>query len=81
MEENRNRMLADWDPVTGFEALSNQLEEGSLYATFAGRPMSEMDVIDIGTQVVLKTSVFQTQYEEWINMPNNHKSFGQWKRY
>ena len=81
VEENRQRMLADWNPQNGFETLSNQLEEGILYAMFARRPFAERDIVDIGMQVILKTAQFETQYEQWVAKPPNQRGFAQWKRF
>ena len=64
-EENKARMKKDWTLQDGWENLRRQIEEGQLFAQFAQSPMTDQDIVDTALIVIMKTGLFEPQYEQW----------------
>ena len=56
-------MKADWNANDGIEILINQINSVLVYATFTNFLISDIDTVDMGLQIVLKTGLFQTSYK------------------
>ncbi|KAL3792547.1 hypothetical protein ACHAW5_007907, partial [Stephanodiscus triporus] len=65
-EDNRHRMAADWHPADGFDSLIHRLFTGAGYASSAGYPMNDGDVIDIGLRVIKRCGMYSEEYKQWI---------------
>ena len=71
-EENKSRMKKEWTLQDGWENLRRQIEEGQLYAQFAQRPMTDKDIVDTALIVIMKTCLFEPQYEQWKAEPQKN---------
>ena len=76
--ENRNRMLKNGHPNDGFYALLNQIKESVLFTSYANHELSDSDVIDIATQVAMKSGLFNEAYKEWHRQPDADKTWANW---
>ena len=79
--ENRNRMLKDWHPNDGFDSLVNQIREGVLFASYADHELSDADIVDIATQVAMKSGIFNDAYKEWHRQPAADKTWANWQNF
>ena len=77
--ENRNRMLTDWHPTDGFDALVAQIQEGVLFSTYANHHIPDHDVVDMATQVAMKSGLFNDAYKEWHRRDDDEKTWEHWK--
>ena len=77
--ENRNRMLKDWHPADGFDALVAQIQEGVLFSTYADHHIPDHDVVDMATQVAMKSGLFNDAYKEWHRRDAADKTWDDWK--
>jgi hypothetical protein len=62
---NKELMKREWNPIDGFESLITQILEGITYANFAGSPMSDRDIVDIATQVIMRCGLLAEPYIKW----------------
>ena len=65
-EGNRHRMAADWHPSDGFDSVIHRLFTGAGYASSAGYPMHDADIIDIGLHVIKRCGMYSKEYKQWI---------------
>ncbi len=63
-QKNREKVLANWHPNDGFDALIAQIHEGVLYANSAQKPLKYHNIVDIETQVTMKSGMFSDTYIE-----------------
>ena len=54
---------ADWNANDGIEILINKINSGLVYATFTNFLILDIDTVDMGLQIVIKTGLFQTLYK------------------
>ena len=57
-------MKTSWSLQDGYEKLQLQIEDGNIYAMFAGQPISDSEVVDIAISVIGQTERFGDQYEQ-----------------
>ena len=62
---NKTRMKTSWSLQYSYEKLQLQIEDGKIYAMFAGHPISDSEVVDIAIFVIGQTGMFGDQYEQW----------------
>ena len=55
---NKEAMIKQWNPVDGFETLMMQLTKGVIFAQYAGSPISDVDVIDMGIKNILSAGLY-----------------------
>ncbi len=65
-EGNRHRMAADWHPANGFDSLIHRLFACAGYASSAGYPMHDADIIDNGLGVIKRCGMYSEEYKQWI---------------
>ena len=56
-------MKAQWNPVDGFETLVAQLTKGLIFAPYAGEPILDVDVVDMGIGNILYTGLYAEEYK------------------
>ncbi len=66
-QNNRNKMLTNWHPNDGFNALIAQIHEGVLYASFANQPLEDHDIVDIAMQIAMRSGMFANTYKLYIS--------------
>ena len=52
---NKKEITQPWNPANGFESLVKQLTKGLIYAGYAGAPIPDVDVVDMGVGLILDT--------------------------
>ncbi len=57
-------MLTDWQSNNGFYTLIAPIHEGVMYANFAHQPLEDHDIVDIATQVAIKSGMLANTYKE-----------------
>jgi hypothetical protein len=65
MDDNQQRMNADWNPPTPIEDLFSQLDHGVLFALAAGEPIVDRQVARMGYNIVTRTGQFTEACREW----------------
>ena len=65
-QANRQQMAAEWHPSKDFEPLATRLFISALYASTAGYPMRDRDVIDIGLCVIKRCGMYSEENKNWI---------------
>ena len=64
IENNKDKMKAEWHPRDGFEVLKQRIKDGMMYAAFANKPISPNDALNMMMVVITRTRLFATQYQE-----------------
>ncbi len=57
-------MLTNCHPINGFDGLIAQMHKDVLYTNFANQPLEDHDIVDIATQVAIKSGMFSDTYKE-----------------
>ena len=65
IEQNRDNMRKPWNIADGWEVLKDRFDDGIAYAVFADTTINAVDALNMLIHVLLKSGVFQTQYEKW----------------
>jgi hypothetical protein len=65
-EASCQRMAADWHPSDRFDHLILRLLTGAAFASSAGYPMNDIDVIDISLRIIKRCSMYTEDYKQWI---------------
>ena len=63
IEQNRDDMRKPWNIADGWEVLKDQFYDGIAYAVFPDATISAADALNILIFILVKTRVFQAQYE------------------
>ena len=72
-------MRKPWNIADGWEVLKDRFDDRIAYAVFADAQINAADVLNMLISVLLKTGVFQEQYEEWHALPRgNHTLANAW---
>ena len=80
--DNRKRMLTDWHPNDGFETLVKQIQDGVLFAIYANKPFQDDEVVDMATQVAMKSGMFGECYKMWHRSDNQaEKTWANWQEH
>ena len=58
-------MKVQWHPREGFQLLKQRITDGCTYATFAGKPISDKDALNMLLFVIARTILFARDYQEW----------------
>ena len=74
IEENKDQMKVPWHPRDGFQLLKQRITDGCTYATFAGKPTSNNDALNMLLFVLLQTRMFARDYQEWHQQDDNEKT-------
>ena len=74
IENNKDKMKAEWHPRDGFEVLKQRIKDGMMYASFANKSISTDDALNMMMVVITRTRLFATQYQEWHGRDNNDKT-------
>ncbi len=59
-------MAADWHPSNGFNHLVLHLFTGAAFASSAGYPMNNIDVVNIGLHIIKCYRMYTKEYKQWI---------------
>ena len=62
-------MRKPWNIMDGWEVLTDRFDDRIAYAVFADATISAADTLNMLISVLVKTRVFQAQYEEWHTLP------------
>ena len=62
-------MKQPWNPSEGFKVRSTHFEDGIIFEAFANNVLTAGDALNMLISVIIKTGVFQAQYEEWDSLP------------
>ena len=63
IEQNRDDMRKPWNVANDWEVLNDRFDDGIAYAVFADATISAADALNILIFILVKTRVFQAQYE------------------
>ena len=74
IEANKDEMKAPWHPREGFQVLKRRVTDGMLFASFAGKPISNEDALNMVMVVITRTRMFPAAYQEWHSRPANQKT-------
>ena len=74
IENNKDKMKAEWHPRDGFEVLKQRIKDGMMYAAFSNKPISSDDALNMMMVVITRTRLFSTQYQEWHAKQLNEKN-------
>ena len=66
-------MRKPWNIADGWEVLKDRFDDGIAYAVFADAQINVADALNMLIYVLLKTGVFQAQYEEWHALPRGDR--------
>ena len=69
IEQNQDVMRKPWNVADGWEVLKDRFDDGIAYAVFSDAKIFAADALNMLISVVVKTRVFQAQYEEWHALP------------
>ena len=69
IEQNQDNMRKPWNVADVWEVLKDRFDNGIAYSVFADTTISAVDALNMLISVVVKTRVFQAQYEEWRALP------------
>ena len=50
---NKAAMIQPWNPADGFETLVAQLTKGLIFDGYAGAPILDVDIVDMGVGLIL----------------------------
>ena len=78
---NKEEMIQQWNPADGFEKLVAQLTKGLIFAQYAGAPISDIDVVDMGITNILDTGLFKDEYKLWNAVAGPQKTFPYFKTF
>ena len=73
IDQNRDYMRKTWNIADGWEVLKDQFNDEIAYAIFADATIYAADALNILISVLVKTRVFQAQYEEWHALPQGDR--------
>ena len=74
IEENKEAMKAPWHPREGFQILKQRITDCCTYATFAGKPISDEDALNVLLVVIARTRLFARDYQEWHQQADADKT-------
>ncbi len=80
-QNNRNKMITDWHLNDNFDALITRIHGGVLYANFANQPLKDHDIVDIATQVAMKSGIVADKYKEWHKLDAGDFTCIDWQRF
>ena len=67
-------MRKPWNIVDGWEVLKDRFNEGITYSVFADTQINAADALNMLIYNLLKTGVFQAQFEEWHALPRGDRT-------
>ena len=70
-----------WSLQDGYEKLQLHIEDGNIYAMFAGQTISELEVVDITISVIVQTGMFGDQYDQWHKQADDSKTWNDLKTF
>ena len=74
IEQNRDGMRKTWNIADRWEVLKDRFDNGITYAVFVDATSNAADALNMLISVLLKTVVFQAQYEEWHALPRGDRT-------
>ena len=74
IENNKDKMKAEWHPRSGFEVLKQRIKDGMMYAAFTNKLISPDDALNMMMVVITCTRIFATQYQEWHDRNPNENT-------
>ena len=63
LKQSRKTMKASWNPVDRFEIFHKRSNAAIIFAAFSENNISAGNALNLHLNVMLKTGVFQVQYE------------------
>ena len=78
---NNTRMKTSWSLQDGFEKMQLRIEDGNIYAMFAGQPISNSEVVNIDISVIGQTGMFGDKYEQWHEWADDSKTWNDFKTF
>ena len=69
IDQNRDNMRKPWNIADRWEVVKDRFDNGIAYAVFADTTISAADALNMLIYVLVKTRVFQAQYEDWHSLP------------
>ena len=73
IEQKRDDMRKPWNVADRWDFLKDRFDDGITYAVFADATISAADALNMLIFIVVKTRVFQVQYEEWHTLPSGDR--------
>ena len=67
-------MPKPWNIADVWEVLKDRFDDGIVYTVFADATINAADALNMLIYVLLKTGVFQAQYEEWHTLPRGDRT-------
>ena len=70
-------MKVQWNAVDGFETLVAQLTKGLILTAYAGSPIPDVDVVDMGicNILILVIGLYAKEYKIWYDRAQNQNTF------
>jgi hypothetical protein len=81
IKANKKKLAADWSPATTLEQLWIRARECQDFATTAGEPIPEGEVVGTLLDVIENTGVFATGCYEWRKRPINEHTLANFKEH
>ena len=73
IKQNQYDMRKPWNVADDWEVLKDRFDNVIEYAVLTDTIISAADALNILMAVIIKTRVFQTQYEEWHALPPGNR--------
>ena len=73
--ENTAQLLNPWQPHEGMESLVDRFDKAQIYAFFAKNQMDDKTIINYFLAVVKKTGRYTRAYEDWMDKPDDQKTY------
>ena len=74
LKHSYRTMKAPRDPVDRFNTLSSVFYEAIIFSPLVENSASAGNTLNLLLDAILTMGVFQTQYTEWHNLPNNKRA-------
>ena len=65
IKQNLDNMCKPWNIADRWEVLKDRFDNGIAYTVFTDATINTANALDMLISILLKTGVFQAQYEEW----------------
>ena len=79
--ENKATMEWDWTINDDFPVIVKRLDDAVLFAAFAESPIPDHEVVDAGMKLLMKTGLFEREYEEWHARADGDKTWVDFKQF
>ena len=79
LQENHALLTKPYDPNLPIDSLFKQVEDASDFATAAGAPFTDRQIIDAAYLLILGTHVYKDECKEWLRRPLTEQTWTNFK--